>query len=137
MADTPLSALKRSVASPVAGSSSGHLRACGSEYEIHARDLDRLRPDAEDDRDTTGTQTLEGLGDRLAAGRRYQNDLGAAERVQSLGRVGSGAVDVVMGAELLRQFRLVGTTGNRRYLESHKPGILHTQMTQAANTEHS
>jgi hypothetical protein len=26
---------------------------------------------------------------------------------------------------------------NRRYLESHMPRILHAQMTQAANTEHS
>jgi hypothetical protein len=50
--------------------------------------LNRLRPDAEDDRDTTGTQTLEGLGDRLAARRRYQNDFGAAKRLQSLGGVG-------------------------------------------------
>jgi hypothetical protein len=55
------------------------------EYEIHGRDLDRLRPDAEDDRDTAGTQPFEGLGDRLPAGRRDQNDLGAAEGLQSLG----------------------------------------------------
>ena len=43
-----------------------------------------------------------GLGDRLAAGSRYQNDFGAAERLQSFGGVGSGAVDVVVSAELLR-----------------------------------
>src|SRR6516164_4390358 len=72
------------------------------EYEIHARDLDRLRPDAEDDRDTTGAQALERLGDRLPAGRRYQNNLGTAERLQSLSGVGSGAVNVMVGAELLR-----------------------------------
>jgi hypothetical protein len=54
------------------------------------------------DRDTTRTQILEGLGDRLAAGRRYQNDFGAAKRLQSLGGVGSGVVDVMVGAELLR-----------------------------------
>ena len=57
-----------------------------SKYEIHGRDLDRLRPDAEDDRDTAGMQPLECLCDRPPAGRRYQNDLGAAERLQSLGR---------------------------------------------------
>src|SRR6516165_8397157 len=107
------------------------------EYEIHARDLDRLRPDAEDDGDTAGTQAREGRGDRLAAGSRYQNDLGAAERLQSRGGVASAAVDVVMGTELLGQFRRVDATGNRRDLEPHVPGILHTQMTQAADTEHS
>src|SRR5262249_34914236 len=68
---------------------------------------------------------------------RYQNDLGAAERLQSRGRVGSAAVDVVVGAELLGQFRRIAATGNRRDLEPHVPGILHTQMTEAADTEHS
>ena len=42
-----------------------------------------------------------------------------------------------MGAELLGQFRRIDATGNRRDLEPHVPGILHTQMTQAADTEHS
>src|SRR5215831_20114242 len=42
-----------------------------------------------------------------------------------------------MGAELLRQFRRVGATRNRRHLESHMPRILHSQMTQAAYTDHS
>src|SRR6516162_6644802 len=108
-----------------------------SEYEIHSRDLDRLRPDAEDDRDTAGTQPLEGLGDGLATGSRYQNDFSAAERLQSLGGVGSRVVDVVVGAELLRKFRRVPATGNRRDLETHMPGILHAEMTQAADTDHS
>src|SRR5215472_4960045 len=72
------------------------------EYEIHARDLDRLWPDAEDDRDTAGTQPLECFGYRLAAGSRYQNDFGAAERLQSLSGVGSSAVNVMVGAELPR-----------------------------------
>src|SRR5262249_8976406 len=40
-------------------------------------------------------------------------------------------------AELFRQFRLVGATVNRRDLEPHVPSILHTQMTKAADTEHS
>src|SRR5262249_20011158 len=99
--------------------------------------LDRLRPNAEDDGDTTGTQAHESLSDRLAAGGRYQNDLGAAERLQSLGRVGGAAVDVVVGAGLLGQFRRVGAPGNRRDLEPHVPGILHTQMAEATDTEHS
>src|SRR5262249_37631496 len=58
-------------------------------------------------------------------------------RLQSLGGVGGRVVDVVMGAELLCQFHLVGATGNRRYLEPHVPGILHTQMTKATDTDHS
>src|SRR5215831_12371466 len=115
----------------------GTFEPAASEYEIHARDLDRLRPDTENDRDTARTQALESLSDRLAAGSRDQNDLGPAERLQSRGGVASGAVDVVVGAELLCEFRLVGATGNRRDLEPHVPGILHTQMTQAADTENS
>ena len=59
------------------------------EYEIHARDLDRLRADAEVNRDTAGTQALEGCGNCLAPGSRYQNDLGAAERLQSRGGIGT------------------------------------------------
>src|SRR5215471_13338980 len=43
----------------------------------------------------------------------------------------------MMGAELLRQFRLAGALGDCRDLESHVPGILHRQMTKAADTEHS
>jgi len=74
------------------GARQGTFKLPAPEYEIHARDLVRLRPDAEDDRDTARTQDLEGLGDRLAARSRYQNDLGAAERLQSLGGIGSGTV---------------------------------------------
>jgi hypothetical protein len=73
----------------------------------------------------------------LPAGRRDENDLGTAEGLQSLGGVGSRVVDVVVGAELLRQLRLVRATGNRDDLEPHVPGVLHAQMTQAAYTDHS
>src|SRR5262249_55247590 len=115
----------------------GTLEVGGRKDEVGSGGLDRLRPNAEDDGDTAGTQALESLSDRLAAGSRYQNDLGAAERPQSRGRVGSAAVDVVVGAELLGQFRRIDATGNRHDLEPHVPGILHTQMTKAADTEHS
>src|ERR1700757_4213596 len=109
MADTPLSALKRSVSSPVAGfpvkapsslrppnmrstpeTSIGSgptprtietppgrspLKVLATVFPPDAvirttlappsaRDLDRLRPDAEDDRDAAWTQPLEGLSDR-------------------------------------------------------------------------
>jgi len=63
----------------------GTFELAAPEYEIDARDLDRLWPDSEDDRDTAGTQAPEGLSNRIAAGRRDQNNLGAAERLQSLG----------------------------------------------------
>jgi hypothetical protein len=43
----------------------------------------------------------------------------------------------VVGAALLRQFRLVGTSGNHRDLEPHAPGVLHAEMTNAADTDHS
>src|SRR6516162_10702143 len=42
----------------------GTFELAAPEYEIHARDLDRLWPDAEDDRDTAGRQPLECFGDR-------------------------------------------------------------------------
>jgi len=64
-------------------------------------------------------------------------NLAIADWAGSVITVSSRVVDVVMGAELLRQFRLVGATGNRRDLEPHVPGILHTQMTKAADTDHS
>src|SRR5262249_2953201 len=35
------------------------------------------------------------------------------------------------------QFRRIDATGNRRALEPHVPGIRHTHMTEAADTEHS
>src|SRR5262249_50958850 len=113
----------------------GAFEPAAPEYEIHARGLDRLRPDAEGDRDTAGTQALEGRGDRLATGSRYQNDLGPAERLKSRGGGGSGAVDVVVGARPLRPVRPVGGTGERPRLEPHAPGILHPQMTKAADAE--
>src|SRR5215813_2551310 len=108
-----------------------------SEYEIHARDLDRLRPDAEVNRYTARTKALEGLGDRLASRSCYENDLGAAERLQSRCGISSGTVNVVVSAELLGELRCVATTGNRRHLEPHMPGVLHSQVTKAADTEHS
>ncbi len=44
-------------------------------------------------------------------------------------------VDVVMSTQFLCQFGLVGTTGNGHHLESHVPGILDSQMAQAADAE--
>src|ERR1700757_5036401 len=81
-------------------------RACYlalSEYEIHARDLDRLRSDAEVNGHTAGSKALEGLSDRFASRSRYDNDLGAAKRLQSGCGVGSGTVNVVVGAELFSE----------------------------------
>src|SRR5262249_33674744 len=79
---------------------------------------------------------LESRSDCLAAGSRYQNDFGATERLQSLSGIGSGAVDIVMGAELPGQLRRIGPTSNGHDLEPHVTGVLDTQMPQAAYTEH-
>src|ERR1700752_2946492 len=78
-----------------------------SEYEIHARNLDRLRPDAEVNRYAAGTKALEGRGDCLASGSCYENDLGAAERLQSRSGIGNGTVKVAVSAELLGEVRCV------------------------------
>src|SRR5262245_30847507 len=115
-------------------------RACYlalSEYEIHARDLDRLRSDAEVNGHTAGSKALEGLSDCFASRRRYDDDLGAAKGLQSGCGVSSGTVNVVMSAELLSELRCVAAAGNRRHLEPNMPGVLHRQMTKAADTEHS
>src|SRR5262245_37079886 len=115
-------------------------RACYlalSEYEIRARNLDRLRSDADVDRYTTRTKALEGCGDGLPSGGCYENNFGAAQRLQSRSRIISGTVDVVVSAQLLSEFPRVAATGNRHHLESHMPGVLHRQMTEAADTEHS
>src|SRR5215469_10881391 len=115
-------------------------RACYlalSEYEILARDLDRLRSDAEVNGDTAGSKALEGLSDCFASRSRYDNDLGAAKRLQSGCGVGSGTVNVMVSAELLGELRCVSAAGNRRDFEPHMPGVLHRQMTKAADTEHS
>src|SRR5262249_26118955 len=115
-------------------------RACYlalSEYEIHARDLDRLRSDAEVNGHTAGSKALEGLSDCFASRSRYDNDLGAAKRLQSGCGVGRGTVNVVVSAELLGELRCAAAAGNRRHLEPHTLGVLHRQMTKAPDTEHS
>src|SRR5262249_30440120 len=115
----------------------GAFELAAPKYEVHSRDLNRLRPDAESDRDAAGPQALEGFRNRLAAGSRDQNDAGAAEPVQSFGGVNRSAVEIMMNAKPLGQFRLVGAPSNRYDLESHVPGVLHRQMTKATDTEHS
>ena len=83
------------------GSRQGTFVLAVTKHEIHGRDLDRLRPDAEDDRDTAGTQRLEGLGDRLPAGSRVRlrqailDDLDARRRVwQKVRRAGRSCLPV-------------------------------------------
>src|SRR5262249_19825281 len=72
-----------------------------SKYQIHARKLDRLWPSAEVNRDSTRTKAFEGLSDCLTPGSCYENDSGAAQRLQSRCGIGSGTVNVVVSAELL------------------------------------
>src|SRR5262249_13576550 len=107
-----------------------------SEYQVRARCFDRLRSNAEDDRDAFGTQTSEGFGDRLAARCGDQNHLRATESLQSGVGVGCGAVDEMMGAKHLRQFGFVCAARNRRDLETHATRILHRQVTKAADAEY-
>src|ERR1700741_4695119 len=62
-------------------------RACYlalSEYEIYARDLDRLRSDAEVNGDTAGSKALEGLSDCLPPGSCYKNDRDTAGPLETL-----------------------------------------------------
>src|SRR5262249_36674799 len=84
-----------------------------------------------------GTKTLEGRGNGLTSGSGYQNDLRAAERLESYCGISRVAVDIVVRTEFLSQFRRPGATSNRRHFESHLPSVLHTEMAKAADAEHS
>jgi len=57
----------------------------------------------------------------------------AAERLQSPGGVRGAIVDVVVGTEFLRQFRLIGATANRRDLEPHVPRTSRPRMLSYRN----
>src|SRR5215469_6126040 len=114
-------------------------RACYlalSENEIHARDFDRLGSDAEVYRDTSGTQALESRGHCLAARSGYQNDLGAAKRLEGCSGIVSGAVDVVVSSELLRQLRRFCAATNRRDFETQVAGVLDSEMTETPDSEY-
>src|SRR5262249_56713358 len=97
-----------------------------AKYEILACDLDWLGSNPYVNGNAAGTQALESRSNCLASGSGYQNDLGAAERLQSCCGIGSGAVDIVVRTELLGQVRRAGATSNRRHFESHVPSVLHT-----------
>ena len=107
-----------------------------SKDKVRRRSLDRLRPDADDDGDAAWTQALEAFRHGLAAGSGDQNDLGAAKRLQGRDLIRSSTVDVVMSAELLRQLRLVGATGDCRDFKSHVAGVLHSEVAETADAEH-
>src|SRR5262249_55062174 len=62
---------------------------------------------------------------------------GAAKRLQSGCWVSSGTVNVVVSAKLLGELRCLAPAGNRRHFEPHMAGVLHGQMTKAADTDHS
>src|SRR5262249_35844718 len=95
-------------------------------YEILARDLDRLGSDPYVNGNAAGTQALEGRSNCLTPGSGYQNNLGAAERLESFCGIGSGTGDIVVRTELLGQFRRAGATSNRHHFESHVSSVLHT-----------
>src|SRR5262249_89469 len=60
------------------GPCQGTFHLATSKYEIHVRKLDRLRSNAEVDRDSARTKAGEGLTDCLTSGSCDKNDLGAA-----------------------------------------------------------
>src|SRR5499427_9440178 len=138
MGDIPVSVLNRSVVSPVAGfpvSEPATLRSPNIRSVLVISIGSGPTPRSMET--PPGRRPLKVAAIGLPPGSRYQNDLGAAERLQGHSRIGSGTIDVVVGAELLGEFCRAGATGNRRQLESHVPGVLHTQMTKAADAEHS
>src|SRR5262249_10129474 len=49
---------------------------------------------------------------------------------------GGGVVNVVVRSELRGEPRCLAAAANRRHFEPHMPGVLHRQMTKAADTEH-
>src|SRR5262249_16729034 len=61
----------------------------------------------------------------------------AAKLLQSLPNVHRRTVDIVMTAQFLREFGLVGTTPDYADLETHVPGILHSKMTKSAYSQNS
>jgi len=138
MADTPLSALKRSVASSVAGfpvrvPSSLRLSNMRSMLETSI---------GSGERPTTietppGRRPLKVAATVLPPEAVIRMTLAPPSACRASAGSVAALFDVVVRAELLRQYRHVGATANRRDLKPHVRGILHTEMTQAADTEHS
>lgn len=65
-----------------------------------------------------------------------QHDGGTAEAAQRLADVAAGGVDIVVSAQPARIFGFGGPPGDHDGLEAHRPGELHTEVTQTADTEH-
>src|SRR5215468_7388242 len=136
MADTPLSALKRSVESPVAGS------PVNAPSSLRLPNMRSMAETSIGSGPTPRTiETPPGCNPLKVSATVFPPDAVirttlAPPRACRASAGSSRVVDVVVGAELLRQFSLVRATGNRDDFQPHVPGILHVQMTQAPYTDH-
>ena len=74
--------------------------------------------------------------DRFGVGRGGQNDVGAADGLQRLGRIVGRGVDVAVGPELLGERFLARSARQGDCVKAHLPRILHPEMTEAADAEH-
>jgi acyl-CoA reductase-like NAD-dependent aldehyde dehydrogenase len=106
-----------------AGESSFHAPA--AELQVDRGEFDRVFGDAERDHLATRPQPFHRVCGCFACRRRGEHDRRPAKRLERLGRIGCGAVDVVMRAELPRQVVLIGSTPDRRDLKSHMTRVLH------------
>ena len=96
---------------------------------------DRVGGRADDDHPPAGSQAADGGAHRGGCGHRGQDRRRAAERLQGVGHVGPGGVDVVVGAERPRLLLLVRAAGDRDGLEAHPAGELHAEVAEAADAE--
>ena len=104
-------------------------------YQLNRADRQRLRRDTDGDELTLGRDTADRRchGTRVARG--SQHDRRTAQGLQRFGGIARGGVDVVMGAEFPRIVLFAGAPVDRDGLEAHRPGELHSQVTEAADAE--
>ncbi|CAK7286332.1 hypothetical protein SGPA1_40592 [Streptomyces misionensis JCM 4497] len=105
--------------------------------ELGRADVQGRGVGADGDQFPAGGQAVHGGRDGLRVPRGGEDDLGAAQGLQRLGdRGGGGAVDVVVGAELTGEVGLLRPPGDRHGLEAHRDGVLHPEVSEAAEAEH-
>lgn len=90
---------------------------------------------AQHDDATARFQPGDGLADSCAGGSGRDHHRSTAESLQFDTRVRSGAVDVVVGAELRCERSFVGSAADGCDLEAHVPCVLHGEVPEAADPE--
>src|SRR5258707_11298937 len=108
-----------------------------AKQQIGRRDFDRIRRCAEREDPAARAQALHGLRRCLAGGGCHNHERGSAQFLQSLARINGRAVDVMVRAELSRQFGLVRSAPDSGDLKSHVPCILDAQMPEPADPQYS